>query len=818
MGKRIIIQESMLKPLLEEMVLLEVKSDFAYEKFYSSIPREDFDKITGGARDIDKFVQFFLNSVRDGECDVDTACNVLEGVKNADNLVRQKIKNKFGAGEYKTVAAISDDLYYFSNGGTVLSAKSFAKQTYEVLAENERWVATCTKSWTANNKYFGKFGAHWCTASDRNGEYDGYKMFNTYTSDLALIQYRWKGKVKEFEKGKDNLNTTKSNYPESYFDQDEGFIGEILNERDAMFQFSLRNSNGSDVLPYIRDCENTLNKGCGSLKGVKDFVGTEMISLLTNKELIDRLIKETDETRSIERDYVNIAEKRREEESERKKRIVQAECDRLDADIINEVNKKWENFVNSKEYENVESFRSVISHNREFVRSSYHIRCGGNELIVLNPAIQRHVPVPNREEMWVVGLGFVSLMPEKSLVILKSENSVKTLGEFNGYNEVKAKGIYCTVGPSRFVILSGRRHGDNGIAFSCFIDLQEGFVKELDETTKQIAYLTQNDSDYCFFIGAAHKKALLLSCETFDDSFIYDSDTRSITKLDSNKAKFVGYEQDSALFILNYEGKQYATHGNMIVPVDFIKTVEEICWVSWVDYAGATLWGLKFTDGTYNTYNSEENELLFGVFGVDEPRLACLPIVKNGQKFDLHYQDYGYGEGGSYYIVREGDYRNRLECDKNGITTLDRNMKAHQNAGIYDRGEDWGRAAMKDYPNKVPLSAEQMKNAGFIPDTMLGGWWKFAPGKNAGEYFNKVDWEALDKLPENEKLKKDKEIWLGAVNAGYILKPNEYGEVNGKSYDWWDPEDEVPAKLSDRPIREEFERMKSLWDRMGLND
>ena len=47
---------------------------------------------------------------------------------------------------------------------------------------------------------------------------------------------------------------------------------------------------------------------------------------------------------------------------------------------------------------------------------------------------------------------------------------------------------------------------------------------------------------------------------------------------------------------------------------------------------------------------------------------------------------------------------------------------------------------------------------------------------------------------------------------------------DGKPLDqpWYD-EDEIPANLSDRVIHrnrvnEEFNKMKSIWDRMGLND
>ena len=102
-----------------EGVLNEVRAEDAYSKFYSSMPREDFDRITGGEENIDKFIQFFLNCVRDGKSTVDEAVEAINAFKGADQLVKQKIKNKLSNGEYEEAAEVTYDVNYLSSGGAV---------------------------------------------------------------------------------------------------------------------------------------------------------------------------------------------------------------------------------------------------------------------------------------------------------------------------------------------------------------------------------------------------------------------------------------------------------------------------------------------------------------------------------------------------------------------------------------------------------------------------------------------------------------------------------------------------------------------------
>ena len=112
-----------------ESVLNEIKSDDAYDRFYSSMPREDFDRITGGAPDIDKFVQFLLNSVRDGTSTVEEAAQANEEYKSADPLIRQNILNAFRNGEYETAKEVLINIQYLK----------------------EVWCFPCT--WTYNQSY-----------------------------------------------------------------------------------------------------------------------------------------------------------------------------------------------------------------------------------------------------------------------------------------------------------------------------------------------------------------------------------------------------------------------------------------------------------------------------------------------------------------------------------------------------------------------------------------------------------------------------------------------------------------------------------------
>ena len=167
-----------------EGIINEIDAGKAYERFYNSIPREDYYRITGGETNIDKFVQFVLNAVRDDEYSVDKAREVVKTFKEADPLIRQNIINNFNNGEYDTPDEILIDIDYLKNGG-VVNKNKFAKEGLVTLAKDENWTITCTTNYLANTHYFGY--TSWCTASDRAGRYDGYEMFRRYTDGGSHI-------------------------------------------------------------------------------------------------------------------------------------------------------------------------------------------------------------------------------------------------------------------------------------------------------------------------------------------------------------------------------------------------------------------------------------------------------------------------------------------------------------------------------------------------------------------------------------------------------------------------------------------------------
>ena len=74
--------------LIFESVINEIRSEDAYARFYNSIPKDVYDAITGGQENIDKFIQFFLNCVRDKKSSADEAVEAINAFKEADQLVK----------------------------------------------------------------------------------------------------------------------------------------------------------------------------------------------------------------------------------------------------------------------------------------------------------------------------------------------------------------------------------------------------------------------------------------------------------------------------------------------------------------------------------------------------------------------------------------------------------------------------------------------------------------------------------------------------------------------------------------------------------
>ena len=76
------------------------------------------------------------------------------------------------------------------------------------------------------------------------------------------------------------------------------------------------------------------------------------------------------------------------------------------------------------------------------------------------------------------------------------------------------------------------------------------------------------------------------------------------------------------------------------------------------------------------------------------------------------------------------------------------------------------------------------------------------------------EWKKLMSIPRAERTPEMYKAF-GDFDMHNAYKTNNRGKEIEQG---WNDEDEIPARLSDRVVREGFEKMKSIWNRLGLND
>ena len=323
-----------------EGIITEVNASQAYERFYSMIPREEYDEIIGGETNIDKFVQFFLNAVRDDKYPPKRAAVVLDYFRKADPLIRQNIRNSFNAGEYDTPDEIAIDIEYLEKGG-VVNKNKFAKEGLIVLAKDENWTITCTTNYLANTHYFGN--TSWCTASDRAGRYDGYEMFRRYT-----------------EHGNELLIQAASNT-----DKNEMYQMEIARPSRKLSDY-----DDPDGCFFSQVCDKADNSITGA-KVVKR-VGKILEDVLNDSEKMMFCLKKEQEQLEPEQKYqekqdkiIKIKKEKREKAINEKRRKLTAEADEKNREINTDMEPYWNEVVSQKLYENTEFLTKVFQVTRK---------------------------------------------------------------------------------------------------------------------------------------------------------------------------------------------------------------------------------------------------------------------------------------------------------------------------------------------------------------------------------------------------------------------------------------------------------------------
>ena len=184
----------MLRPLLkimanERMTLNEaISADAAYEKFYAGkIDQNAYAELMQGAENMTPYHKLILDEFLNGK--INSTLLQIAGLlwKNASLETRQ----------YLIFSAKNDADDIKKNIARFLAAtqrmkshteNSYHSRGFEVLYEDKNVKVTCTKSYTSSCKEYG--ASHWCTASDINGEYNGFQMFIDHTNNNDfLIQF-----------------------------------------------------------------------------------------------------------------------------------------------------------------------------------------------------------------------------------------------------------------------------------------------------------------------------------------------------------------------------------------------------------------------------------------------------------------------------------------------------------------------------------------------------------------------------------------------------------------------------------------------------
>ena len=828
-----------------ESVINEIRADDAYTRFYSSIPREDFDAITGGEENIDKFIQFFLNCVRDGKSTTTEATNALKLYSRADQLIKNKIKNKVVNGEYEDADDVITDAKYLSSGGAVLSRKKFAKEGYIKLGENEKWLCTCTTNYCANNHYFGD--SHWCTASDRMGRYDGYGYFNSYSvnCNCALIQYKWKGVIDD----------NKFDSSSSLFDKEVGYKGDAISKRYSLFQAQVNNEGYVGQLCDFLDSsyeEDTL----------LEFVGEELFNIIKDTEKLAFCIKKTQEQSEVEKPYQEAIYESLKKKKERRERELEAKRDRLLAACEEENNRKKE-LIRAKFME----IEEILSQGDTDILKNMWLRdytSGGWGLDEETLSATNYCRLTRKIEI-SDGFYMACIMP-----CWGNKKIVERIRQDNGYDDFAITDEFRTAIPidagmavvfkinnQEFSVVNlfgpydekvytytlNNTGSDNSSANRFFEVSTDGYENRFVYDAKTNKTFDIDFDSFVLRLGG--DKFIFVDDTTNDtvrDFFVYDGNTQEIVKMDSGTKCYKMYYTSGIGLVNDSWGYQLVycpSYGLYGVKMNCLEPIEEI---STIDGDADKFYVSLLRDrAPVNMFSESEGDFVFGIFGTDtwfEDGCYYLryrvknKIIRPGERKSTLMRLVRKQDGNYVKFVDNGD-RQEIPCDKYGRTEKDiigdKNLKAWQDAGGHSpeakaqMDKMWADRQSKENDGSEAMAAwddnDVRRDLG-IPGTTTARIADQDPrfaNQQMKDAMKDPRWKGTIGL-------KDPEGFLGYM-GGYKTpsdqRPNPFYRigVNGKPLDqpWYD-EDEVPAKFAEYSdeINEAVNKIKSLFGRMGL--
>lgn len=837
-------------------IITEISADDAYTRFYSNMPREDYDAILDGDPNPDKFVQFMLNNVRDGKATKEDAILALNAFKSADQLVKNNVKNKFAAGEYGDVYDIIGDIKYLSEGNAILSRKKFAKEGFIKIKENENWVATCTTNYLANNHYFGK--THWCTASDRNGRWDGYRMFLSYGyPNYILVQFTWKKTVKEAVENQEYTDI--DDYLK--YSTDNGVVTDEINWQDQMFQVQLdRYGNIGQICNFM---DRSLH-----MDELSGLVGKDMFSVLKDTGIIGKLfeiaLKQGEQEKKYQEavtDIINMKKKRKRERQAQMRRVVEAQVFEINSQKKQVALQQWNEFIANKGWEDPELIKNIIRRGDkdpdeltdEDYNQTHHVISISNSRTKYGRVITRLGPCigicaytkavwrdDDEEELdhYEIDYGVTTEVIETGhkdsiFVSYDPSNIDRTLDTVAIYDEYVS---FQYVAPATVDEENERRFfafdKNDGQGFDVYDAMYNRTFKtpsEIDAHIRinenQIMFFNRSYNNFCFIYdgrtGEVTKKELVrtyIDIVDYGEALSIRDKEHDVQYLYCPNRNLFGLKIPNSFEINSFQapgGRTDIITPGMIVIVYFD---------AMVDYANAVIVGKEgfiFGFDATNVYFDLD----------DDNNRVCCGIKYLGRKLGERVVLYSDGKYRARVKVKKpnGDYYYKeIPCDREGNTIDEKNLENWKGYSDQTKAEmdqmwanrkqeldtqnpdDNGRAAMSAWRDEDnPLSKSQLNKKYISADLVKG-------------IDDKID-AGLNKLEPDPN-------W-----SGYVGVTDPYSkEFRGRPFyridrfgrpmdqPWYD-EDEVPANLSDRIVRENrinesVNKMMSIWDRMGLNE
>ena len=819
-----------------ESVINEVKSDDAYNRFYSSMPREDFDKITGGAPEIDKFVQFLLNSVRDGLSTVDEAAQANEEFKAADPLIRQNILNAFRNGEYETANEVLINLQYLKEGGFINKNK-FAKEGYIKVAEDDNWLCTCTTNYMANNHYFGH--TKWCTASDRMGRYDGYLMYKRYGHDgnSLLIQFTRKGTKDETYQAEID-----------FLEQGEIYVNTICNIQDDSI----------------------------SLNDLKMKVGNLVNDVLEDTDKLKKLVEiqkkqKVHEDKYQEKQTKIINEKRKREEERLRRRCeeVNAEVERLNAPINEKANRAWQEAERSKIYEDIEFLNKLLQLRYDMentYQSNYEETIKESRgLIICDTCGHCYDGTQYRIMTLEIGVAareyFAREVYNDDDVVTDYEVAIE-----EEYIEMKAKRFVITEYRDEKIvkIITSIRHGDGytfspwtvqskmpayndrflidffhfnddegrEIVKSFLFDLKTGNAINYDEgcelnwpddyAPKRIFPLPNGDTMFTSYSRISKHPIGVLLLKS-DGSFEFYHDDKETERFLIDEDRCLLYDSVTRNLIRNdYSEIRYGT-----IPGD-----DKIYSIYRAIHPGNSLVYI-YSGDKENIFDMETGEYVFGMWGEDMSqewdtnKFLGVFIDKKGNRIRIRYDK----DTNEYRLIRINRKACDMVCDKYGENEEERKKRE---LGDYNMKKYWKGYSPEQQAQMDKMWADRQGKENDGSEAMKA--WNdddastvsTKDGYTYGDFFQKIDPHSDDENWGRNQwgdrlvgLRDPEEFFKTYMSDDWddphAYRPGQTYRIgkNGKPLDQpWRDEDEVPARFTDDSLNESVKKVITLMNKL----